>query len=232
MRKVAIFDIDGTIFRSSLLIEITEELVARDVFKPDVKKIYKGAYKRWAERKGSYEDYIHGVIKAFEANIKGVPYVELYDIAEYVVSYHKNRVYRYTRDLVQDLKKKEYFMLAISNSPRPTVEHFCKQLGFDKIYGRVYEAGVDGKMTGETLHLDLISDKAKILKRAVRKNDLTLRGSIGVGDTESDIRFLERVENPICFNPNLQLYKRAKRSGWKVVVERKNMIYEFPQYPG
>jgi len=54
---------------------------------------------------------------------------------------------------------------------------------------------------------------------------LTLKGSVGVGDTESDIAFLKMVEKPICFNPNQKLYQYAKRAGWKIVVERKDVIY-------
>jgi phosphoserine phosphatase len=34
------------------------------------------------------------------------------------------------------------------------------------------------------------------------------------------------VETPICFNPNKKLYEYAKRSGWKIVVERKDVIYD------
>ena len=54
-------------------------------------------------------------------------------------------------------------------------------------------------------------NKAATLRRAVLKEGLTLAGSIGVGDTESDIPFLELVEQPICFNPNAKLYAHAKR---------------------
>lgn len=68
-------------------------------------------------------------------------------------------------------------------------------------------------------------DKAVILKRAVGKEGLALKGSVGVGDTESDIPFLKMVERPICFNPNKKLYRYAKRKGWPIVVERKDMIY-------
>jgi len=64
------------------------------------------------------------------------------------------------------------------------------------------------------------------LKRAVEKEGLTLAHSIGVGDTESDIPFLELVAQPICFNPNMNLYRYAKRMKWKVVVERKDVVYE------
>ncbi len=49
----------------------------------------------------------------------------------------------------------------------------------------------------------LISNKANIVRRAVAKEGLTLHNSVGVGDTEGDIPFLEMVEKPICFNPNL-----------------------------
>jgi phosphoserine phosphatase len=75
------------------------------------------------------------------------------------------------------------------------------------------------------LFTDIMLDKEKVLLRAVKKENLTLRGSIGVGDTESDAAFLKLVERPICFNPNGKLYRIAKRSGWKVVVERKDVTY-------
>ena len=71
---------------------------------------------------------------------------------------------------------------------------------------------------------DLISDKSNIVKRAVEKENLTLEASVGVGDTEGDISFLEMVENPICFNPNSKLYLLAKKKSWKTIVERKDVF--------
>lgn len=223
-RKCAFFDVDGTIFRSSLLIEITEELVNQGVFPKKVARIYARAYQRWIDRKGPYDEYIGAVIKAFEGNIRGVRGEEFMRLANRVVEFRKNRVYRFTRKLVRDLKRRGYYLVAISNSPKDVLDPFCKALGFDKVYGRVYEVGADGRMTGNTLHLDLISDKAKILKRAVEKEGLTLAGSVGVGDTDTDIRFLRLVQRPICFNPNLKLFNYAKRRGWEIAIERKNLI--------
>jgi len=34
------------------------------------------------------------------------------------------------------------------------------------------------------------------------------------------------VDKPIAFNPNSKLYRYAKRAGWKIVVERKDVIYK------
>jgi HAD superfamily hydrolase (TIGR01490 family) len=224
-KKLAVFDIDGTIFRSSLLIELVEALVADGVFPAKARKIYASAYKRWLDRKGDYEKYIDKVLAAFLKYIRGVAHEDFLRVARKVMAFHKNRVYRFTRDLVKNLKKRRRYLLAISNSPKEIVGEFCKNLGFNKVYGRVYEIDSRGKFTGKILYLDLISDKAKILQRVVEKENLTLKNSIGVGDTESDVPFLKMVSRPICFNPNQKLYQYAKRFGWEIVVERKDVIY-------
>ena len=225
MKKVAIFDIDGTVFRSSLLIELTDALIQEGIFPSRVRKLYTRAAENWLDRKGPYEEYINAVIKAFRQSIRGVRYQEFSKVAKKVVAFHGNRIYRYPRDIVKNLKKKNYYLLAISHSPQKVVKEFCKKMGFDKIYGQLYEIDRQKRFTGKVLHMELISDKAEILKRAIEKEKLTLKGSVGVGDTESDIAFLKMVGRPICFNPNQKLYQYAKRAGWKIVVERKDVIY-------
>ena len=225
-RKLAIFDIDGTIFRSSLLIELVNELIDRKIFPSDASLEYEKEYLNWLDRKGSYRDYIDAVVSVFAKYIKGVQQDEFVSIAKIVTEHQGNRVYRYTRDLIKKLKGEGYYLLAISHSPKLIVEDFAKALNFDKVYGTIYEVDPSGQFTGEIVDKDLIFDKSKILERAVGKKNLTLKDSVGVGDTESDIVFLEKVTKPICFNPNSLLYKEAVSRGWKVVVERKDVIYE------
>jgi HAD superfamily hydrolase (TIGR01490 family) len=226
MKKVAIFDIDGTIFRSSLLIELVEKLIEREIFPLSAKKCYDRQHQHWLDREGTYDAYIDGVIDAFVKNIRGVQYKDFIETARDVVDEKKHHVYRYTRDLVKELKKKGYFLLAISQSPKGILDEFCEELGFDKVYGRLYELGPTDRFTGEIVDVHLIGNKANIVKRAIEKNELTLEGSVGVGDTEGDVSLLELVTHPICFNPNSALYKVAKLNKWKVVVERKDVIYE------
>lgn len=69
-------------------------------------------------------------------------------------------------------------------------------------------------------------DKAKHLEALIHAHQLTLPGSIGVGDTISDAPFLKMVETAIAFNPDQKLLSEAKEHGWNIVVERKNVIYE------
>lgn len=233
-RRVAIFDVDGTIFRSSLLIELVDALIDQKIFTQKVRFVYEKSYQDWLDRRGSYETYIMDVVRAFEGNLKNIRHDDFVRIAAQVVAIQKHHMYVYTRDLIKELKKKGYFILAISHSPKEILDEFCAHLGFDKVYGRVYEVGNNGKFTGKTLYIEEISNKANILKRFIEKpfdtaqgrEHLSLEDSYGVGDSESDIKFLTFVDNPICFNPNSKLYQYAKKAGWKVVVERKDVIYE------
>lgn len=225
-KRLAIFDIDGTIFRSSLLIELTEAFIHDGIFPLKARKIYAKDYQNWLDRKGEYQAYLDKVIAAFDKHTKGLPYRVFASKARKVVGFHQNRIYRYTRDLVRDLKKQGYFLLAISGSPKDLVEAFAKKLGFEKVYGRILETDKNGKLTGKTLYEDLIHNKAKILDRVLERHNVTLKKSVGVGDTESDIPFLKKVERAIAFNPNSKLYRQAKRLGWQIAVERKDVIYK------
>ncbi|MDB5237890.1 MAG: hypothetical protein JWM46_160 [Candidatus Kaiserbacteria bacterium] len=224
-KKFAVFDVDGTIFRSSLLIQLVDTLIAHGAFPDDAKKVYEKQHAKWLDREGDYEEYIDAVLKAFRTHLKGVHYGEMADAAEAMVSVQGKRTYRYTRDLLKDLKARGYYLLAVSHSPKTVLDKFCPKLGFDKVYGTMYEIGPQDLFTGKMMDEHLILNKANILKRAVEKEGLTLRHSIGVGDTESDIPFLELVSKPICFNPNEALYEHAKRMKWSIVVERKDVIY-------
>lgn len=224
-QRAAVFDIDGTIFRSSLLIELVEKFIEEGLFPYRARASYEEEYQRWLARHGAYSDYINKVVQAYGIYIKGVKLSDALEISNRLMIFHKNKVYTFTRDLVRKLAK-THFLLAISHSPYHVVEPFCREWGFDKVYAMIYEVNNAGIFTGNVEYEDLIKDKGKILERAVAKENLILKGSIGVGDTESDIPMLKIVSQPIVFNPNRKLYQVAKRNRWEIVVERKDMIYK------
>jgi HAD superfamily hydrolase (TIGR01490 family) len=226
MKKVAFFDIDGTVFRSSLLIELVEKLIEENIFPSSARDAYADEYRAWRDREGTYGAYISAVVSSYMEHIKGVYYGDLADIGKIVVAEQSKHVYRYTRDLITKLKRENYFIVAISQSPKTILDEFCRAYGFDKVYGRIYEIGPQDRFTGEMIDVHLVENKANIVARVLEKEDVTSEGSIGVGDTEGDIALLEAVELPYCFNPNQALYAHAKLMGWKVVLERKDVIYE------
>lgn len=226
MKKIAVFDIDGTLFRSSLVVELVNELIKSGIFPKEAGDVYKREHLSWLKREGNYSNYINKVVESFAKHVKGVHYSKVADAASEVFSGKNRQTYRYTRDLIKKLKKEEYFLLAVSHSPKLVLDDFCKDLGFDKIYGTYYEIGPQDMFTGNTPDFHFIANKSNIVKRVLEQESLSLDDSVGVGDTESDIPFLEMVENPICFNPNDKLYRYARRMCWKTVVERKDVVYD------
>ena len=108
-QRFAVFDVDGTIFRSSLLIQVVNKLIAEDVFPKGAAQVYEKEYERWVNREGEYQEYIDAVVQAFLKHVKGVHYGVLADAAEQVVAEQWKRVYRYTRDLLKELKAKKHY---------------------------------------------------------------------------------------------------------------------------
>ncbi len=226
-RKLAIFDIDGTIFRSSLLVELIHELVRREVFPGVAYEEMEHDYLAWLNRKGSYENYIEKLIAICNKYLKGCKFEDVDKIAHEVVLKQKDIVYRFTRDLVSASKSENYFLLAISGSPIFMVEKFAINFGFDAVYGNIFEVK-NGKFTGNIAR-EAVYSKDKILQEFLKSHKkkkvfFDLEDAIAVGDTEGDIPILESVGNPIAFNPNQGLVKHAKEKGWAVVIERKDVI--------
>ncbi len=225
-RPVAVFDVDGTIFRSSLAIELLEELIKVGIFPKTARRGYGRELLRWRERTGSYEQYINKVVVVLWSHLKGINPSIVEMAASRVLHAKRRYTYRFTRDLAHELKRKGYYLLAISHSPRFILGPFAKRFGFDEAYGSLAETNAKGNLTGKPKDFHRLKDKGGILKRAAGKFGFTLKGSVGVGDTESDISFLKLVSEPICFNPNRKLYDIARKKGWRVVVERKDVIYD------
>jgi HAD superfamily hydrolase (TIGR01490 family) len=225
MQKAAFFDIDGTVFRSSLLIELVETCIADEIFPKDTRKHYEREFRAWQHREGTYESYIDAVVETFMEYIRGVHYGVFAEIGRKVVAKEGKKTYRYTRDLIEDLKGKGYYIVAISQSPKTVLDEFCASYGFDKVYGRIYEIGPRDLFTGVVSDEDFIKNKALVVERVIERQNLDREGSIGVGDTEGDIPLLTSVEMPICFNPNMKLYEYAKEKKWPVIVERKDVVY-------
>ena len=223
-QKIAVFDIDGTIFRSSLTLEMFRALVDQGVFPQSAMEATTQIHDQWRNRQRSYRDLEQGMVDEFLIHLPGKPVELVKQASEKMVHQLYQQVYVYTRDLIAKLKQENVFLLAISGSPAEVVDTFVTQWGFDHAYGTVLEVK-DGVYTGNKT-LEAWREKKRLLAEFIEERGFTLDGSIGVGDTFSDVAFLEMVEHPIAFNPNQNLYDEAKSRGWKIVVERKDVIYQ------
>jgi len=230
-RPFAVFDIDGTIIRWQLYHAIGDELARRGVIKPTAFQKVRAARMNWKRRSGEeqFKQYELELVKAFDTALPGLEVQVLSDAADAVFAEYKEQVYTYTRDLIRDLKRKNYLLFAVSGSPEVIVHKLADYYGFDDYAATAFQAK-DGRFTGD-VELS-IGQKPELLKQMIEKHRTDLKGSLAVGDSEGDIGMLALVERPIAFNPSKQLFEHASSQGWPIVIERKNVVYKLEQKNG
>lgn len=224
-QKIAVFDIDGTIFRKNLAFELIDQLAWMGIFKKEVRKTLMKLYSNWLDHKGTYEEYRKALVSLYGENIKGCREKDVLAASKEVIPFYKDRTYIFATRMIAKFKEENYHIIAVSGSPHEIVEAYNEYLKFDAVFGSVYEVDDKGIYTGKASFEPTIH-KGHVVNQYVLENDLTLSGSYGIGDTESDAKFLEIVENPIAFNPNLNLKEIAEEKGWRIVVEKKDVIYD------
>lgn len=224
MKQYAVFDIDGTLIRWQLYHTVVDKLAKQGALGESAHQQLHDARMRWKRREDSeaFKVYEETLIGLFEAVLPAIDVVKFDALVAEVIEEYKDQVYTYTRDLIQELKSKGYFLLAISGSHNELVEQIANYYGFDDFVGTQYSRGD----TGFNGHVTIGShNKQAALKRLIKKHDLREEGSYAIGDSLSDAEMLEVVANPIAFNPDRRLYDIAVQRQWPIVVERKNVIY-------
>lgn len=224
-RHFAVLDIDGTIIRWQLYHAVTDQL-ARDGL---IDRRAFGRVRRmrmdWKQRTGedSFHEYEMELVKVFDEALKGMSVDGFKKAVDEVFEEYKEQVYTYTRDLIRELQGKNYLLFAISGSPDFIVEKMADYYGFDDFAATNFPSK-SGRFTG-TKDLS-IGKKPELLKKLVGKHGAVWKDSLGVGDSEGDIDMLAMVERPIAFNPSKKLFGHARKQGWEIIVERKNVVYE------
>ena len=90
----------------------------------------------------------------------------------------------------------------------------------DVVAGRMDQ--VDGVLTGYLAAPPLVDEaRAQWLKRYAQDHGLDLSRSYGYGDSVADVSWLSLVGHPYAVNPDLPLYRRAKKAHWPVEDWRK-----------
>ncbi len=228
--KIAIFDIDGTIFRKNLHFELINELTWMKVFPREARDQLADIYANWLKHEGTYEDYRKALVKLYSEHIKGCSEEAVLKASKLLIPFHAKRTYIYAERLIKQLRTEGYHLLVISGSPVEVVEEYNRQyLKFDGAFGSVYAIDKNGRYTGEA-SFEPSKNKGSLVEQYLYEHKLSLKDSYGIGDTESDISFLHLVDHPIAFNPNQNLKAVAEKEGWKIVVEKKDVVYEISDH--
>jgi HAD superfamily phosphoserine phosphatase-like hydrolase len=230
--RLAIIDLDGTLYRWSLYIELIEQLMRFQRLLPAHFFESQAHRKTWEERSLNDDAYLSHFIHDWEARaIMGLSDGELTLAVHEVLRRQKSRAYIFTRELLAVLKDCHYHLIAIGGSPQSMVQELAKGWKFDEWFGTEYlldQRRVYVRDQSRTKKME--QEKGEVVRTLLKQG--TLRdGSIALGDTVTDWEILKQVEYPIAFNPEQSLHMKARQTGTPVVWERKNVVAAYRTQP-
>ena len=232
MRNVAaFFDIDGTLYRDSLMIEHFKKLIKYEVIDPALWHSHvKHTYKEWQERVGEYEDYMEELAGIYVDSLRGLKKEEILFISQQVINLKGDQVYTFTRDQIEWHKKNGHKVFFISGSPEHLVARMAHKYGVEDYKGTEYLLNPDGTFTGEVIPNWDADSKNKVIHAFVDQYDIDLSQSYAYGDTNGDFSMMKLVGHPVAINPTRELLDNINSDSdlalkSTVIVERKDIIY-------
>lgn len=227
----AFFDIDGTIYRNSLLTEHFKKMIKYELIDPlAYEEKVKETFKLWNERKGDYDKYLLSLTESYVNAMIGISEKDNDFVSDQVLNLSGNRVYRYTRERIKWHKEQGHKVIFISGSPDFLVKRMANKWGADDYQGSIYHTK-DGKFSGEISPMWDSRNKIKSLNRFCEKYNLDLEKSYAYGDTSGDYSMLKSVGNPIAINPSKEFLEKLRENSEiykkvQVIIERKDVIYK------
>lgn len=226
----AFFDIDGTIYRDSLLIEHFKKMIQYDIIPKDAfSSNIKDAFDKWDNREGDYETYLKELVNLYREYLIGVKEEDILFAVDKVMKLKSDRVYRYARDRIKWHLSKGHIVIFISGSPDFLVSKMAEKYGVHDYAGSSYIME-DGVYSGEIIPMWDHESKNVTIGKMVEKYNIDLSNSYAYGDTNGDITMLRSVGNPVAINPSRELILKLKKDKTvseqlKIVVERKDVVY-------
>lgn len=226
----AFFDIDGTLYRDSLMIEHFKKLLKYEVIDPTLWYGHvEKTYNMWKKRRGNYEDYMEELADIYIEAIKNLNKDDTAFITKQVIDLKWESVYQFTRDRIDYHINNGHHIFFISGSPDYLVEGMAKKYNATECIGTKYLTDSDGNFTGEIIRMWDSESKLQAITNLSQKYNLDLSACYAYGDTNGDYTMLKNVGHGFAINPTLELLHRLRSEEHvRIIVERKDVIYELP----
>jgi HAD superfamily hydrolase (TIGR01490 family) len=127
----------------------------------------------------------------------------------------KPLVYAEPLALVEQHRDRSERVYIVSAALQEIVDAVADELGFDGALGTVCEV-LDGAYTGRSLRVLHGVAKADAVRELAAREGIDLAASTAYSDSDSDLPFLEAVGNPVAVNPDVALFRVARRKRWPV----------------
>jgi phosphoserine phosphatase len=212
--RLSIFDINDCLVDGFLVKDFADYLLMRESFDRACDEAIKLAWSQYKKGALDYEKASNLVLENFALGLRGQQVKKIEQLAQEFVDEGRVPLFKYSRK-VFNIAKSYTRTVAITKVPM-LAEAMKPIFPFDFILSAkleakdgIYTGKMEGSLSGRT-------KKAAALKAWMGKNKLSLKGSMGFGDSQHALGFLSAVDYPVVLNPTPELLKVAKKSKWAI----------------
>ena len=248
-RKIAFFDIDGTVMNNHLPVLLMKHFFANYEYRGKyakklekqknelefARKRYKNYYSQafnlskqeWRVENYSeaFTEYSQKFYPLMSTLFEGYSEAEILKIAREVLHEYRYEAYAYSLELIKKLLNEDFHLIAISGSPQFLVDAFVEEFGFE--FGIGCGFGVKDGFWQETGEMITWCEKDKIARKILVDNFSGTNNTIvAIGDTLGDLELLKWAPAKIIINAQFDLYQEiSKSSDFISVITRKDLIF-------
>jgi phosphoserine phosphatase len=214
--KIAVLDVDGTIFDGAVGLHLLHALVDRGLCDTaiaggifELLKLYaRGGLERGA--------MVEQTTRQLGLAIAGRDHRQVDAVGIEVVERTRGHVFPFVAGFLADLARRGYAILLISSSPEQVVAPLAASLGVPDHRGALFTVS-QGKYTGEVERIPgAPGQKQRILEAYLREMAAPPERIFAMGNSLSDLNVLELADYPLVFEPEPSLRRIAEAHGWTV----------------
>lgn len=216
MKKLAVCDFDGTLSKEYISMQFLDYLYEKKIYPAEFYNKQIELLNQHKKSILSYDDWCENWGEVWVCGLKGQSIdVVARHAADFFQVFKKN-IYPVSYRLINYLKEKNYHVICLSVGASEVINLAGKELGMNKVYSTQL-AFENRKYTGKLItNLHKPRGKEELLKLLIEKDDFAREDSLGLGDSDSDVEFMNMVEIPVAVNPSEKLFRYAKEKGWPV----------------
>lgn len=215
MKKVALFDLDNTVYNGYSVIALIESQIFRGYF--SIGEVFSLLNDMRKYRKGllDYDTAMTNGLLQWAKGLKGKNYNKVAEHTRKFYSNHKRNFFPYVSTLIPILKQTHdiYFVTGEPQFVGKALVSLFDVDGFSSSMMEVKNGIFTGKVT------DILSHRSgKKLAAEKILSQYSKKGSFAFGDSEGDLEMLKLVEYPVCVNSSKELEKIGLKEKWMMVT--------------
>ena len=221
--KIVYCDIDGTIYRDSLFLDIINYFINDGLVDNESIERYNYLKSEWKNRNIGYEEFLmYTITWIFEKVLNKINIDYIYNIWYSIIEKNSWKVFVYTLEQLKKYQNNWYKIIFISWSPLELVYLFSKEYEFDIALWSLLST--NNQWTLESDYV-LASSQAKIEVVNYINNLYQPSDTIAFWDTSWDYDMLINSSLWYAINPTYELYNKIKDiDNILVIIERKDLI--------